>query len=168
MKSTGTFYIASSGFKIPNWQRNRSYFCWNFTVDKVTYHTVFGARFENSPPCCQQTWQSVWFREHTGTQLRMQDDNERVNKMTLPPSKKEEKGIKWGKLNFRHFVVDFVRPVHWQHFLAAPGLFQVLCQFYVIMPTKPFEKKCRTYLLFSQSILVFLTLEGSWSNFYSV
>ena len=84
----------------------------------------------------------------------MQDDNERVNKMTLP-SKKEEKGIKWGKLNFRHFVVDFVRPVHWQHFLAAPGLFQVLCQFYVIMPTKPFEKKCRTYLLFSQSILVF-------------
>ena len=84
----------------------------------------------------------------------MQDDNERVNKMTLP-SKKEEKGIKWGKLNFRHFVVDFVRPVHWQHFLAAPGLFQVLCQFYVIISTKPFEKKCRTYLLFSQSILVF-------------
>ena len=77
--------------------------------------------------------------------------------MTLP-SKKEEKGIKWGKLNFRHFVVDFVRPVHWQHFLAAPGLFQVLCQFYVIMPTKPFEKKCRTYLLFSQSILVFVLL----------
>ena len=77
--------------------------------------------------------------------------------MTLP-SKKEEKGIKWGKLNFIHFVVDFVRPVHWQHFLAAPGLFQVLCQFYVIMPTKPFEKKCRTYLLFSQSILVFVLL----------
>ena len=94
----------------------------NCTVDQCL--TVFGARFENSPPCCQQTWQSVWFREHTSTQLRMQDDNERVNKMTLP-SKKEEKGIKWGKLNFRHFVVDFVRPVHWQHFLAAPGLFQV-------------------------------------------
>ena len=71
------------------------------------------ARFENSPPCCQQTWQSLWFREHTSTQLRMQDDNERVNKMTLPSKKEEEevgKGIKWGKLNFRHFVVDFVRP----------------------------------------------------------